>query len=832
MRHAGEDARGPEGWGATPNWRGVGAWEVWCFPSPIVGYTRGMVTTRRVRLRTKIILWVLVPTALILGAAAVLTYGAVQRSTQALVFARSEDRARLLASQLGAELVGYRQELGAVAARMDAAAQADALQAWPGGDLATFDGGVLLMDRAGTVVTATLNLHRVVGTQPPVLVTLVDWNGTGGPTEALGYTGVLSGAVAGMDVVAIAAIVSDDVGAPSGALVGLFRAEQQAARNSTLYGRIWELYIGRLVAPGGEAATSATAASQRFPQPEIAYLVDGAGRVIFHPDTFMIGRDDADREAVAAALGGRLGAVRIENAGGQAVVATAARVPRTDWLLVTEASWAAVTDSVRATTRLLVVLLGLGVLLPVGIVAMGMGQITRPVVRLTEAARAVAGGQFDQTIEVHTGDELETLAAQFNTMAAALRVSYATLEQRVADRTRELAALNAVAATVSRSLDLTAVLEAALEETLAASGFGAGAAFRLEGDDLMLIAHQGLPARFVQDVARLPLSPAAGDAEDVGLAGTAAAAAVAAGELVVRRVRDYPPGMWRARLAAEEITMVVSVPLVARGRAVGVLNLVRRDTWDADDPVVDGGAPPDGAPLAPELRSLLAAIGQQVGMALENATLYAQAEATAAAAERNRLARELHDAVSQTLFTASLIADTLPRLWERDPAEAARQLGALQRLTRGAQAEMRTLLLELRPAALVETDLATLLGHLARAVAARADAEVALDVAPVDLAVDTKIALYRIAQEALNNVVKHADARHVWITLRPTPAGTLLEIRDDGRGFDSEAVAPDHFGLQTMRERAAALGGSLAIESVVGGGTVVRYRMSESANGE
>jgi nitrate/nitrite-specific signal transduction histidine kinase len=779
-----------------------------------------MVTTRRGRLRTKIILWVLVPTALLLGLVAALTYGAAQRATQALVFARSEDRARLLASQLGAELAGYRQALAAVAARMDDAEIAAALGAWPGGDLGTFDGGVMLLDHAGTVVTSTLNLHQSVGTRPPALAGVVDWDVGDIPAEDLGYTGVISGAVEGMNVVAIPAVVTDRAGAPREALVGFFRIEQQAVRHSTLYARIWELYIGRLLAPDGDAGTSAMAASQRFPQPEIAYLVDGAGRVIFHPDTFMIGRDDAGREVVAGALGGRLGARRTESAAGQAVVAVAARVPRTDWLLVTEASWAAVTDSARPTTRLLVLLLALGVLLPVGIVAVGMGQITRPLARLTEAARAVAGGQFDRPIEVRTGDELETLATQFNTMAAALQVSYATLEQRVADRTRELAALNAVASTVSRSLDLAAVLDAALAETLDISGFEAGAAFRLEDNTLVLIAHRGLSGRFVQEVVRLPLPTAAGDMEDEDLSGTAAGAAVASGKPVVRRVRDYPAGAWRARLAVEGIATVVSVPLVARGRAVGVLNLVRRSA--------QGEGVPDGEPLVPELRSLLAAIGQQVGVAVENAALYAQAEATAAAAERNRLARDLHDAVSQTLFTASLIADTLPRLWERDPAEAAHQLGILQRLTRGAQAEMRTLLLELRPAALVETDLTVLLRHLGHAVAARADAEVTLDVASVgllDLPVDTKIALYRIAQEALNNVVKHADAGRVWITLRPTPAGTLLEIRDDGCGFDPEAAAPDHFGLQTMCERAAALGGHLVIESAVGAGTVVRCRM-------
>ena len=196
--------------------------------------------------------------------------------------------------------------------------------------------------------------------------------------------------------------------------------------------------------------------------------------------------------------------------------------------------------------------------------------------------------------------------------------------------------------------------------------------------------------------------------------------------------------------------------------------------------------------------------------------LYEEAHQVAASQERSRLARDLHDAVTQTLFSASLIAEVLPGLWENDPAEGRLLLGELRQLTRGALAEMRTLLLELRPAALVEANLGDLLRQLAESVSGRSGIPVAvsLEGCPVpDLPAEVHVALYRIAQEALNNVVKHAQAHRVEITLRCSrehegakPGVSVrveLRISDDGRGFDPATVSPDHLGLGIIRERAS-----------------------------
>jgi PAS domain S-box-containing protein len=190
--------------------------------------------------------------------------------------------------------------------------------------------------------------------------------------------------------------------------------------------------------------------------------------------------------------------------------------------------------------------------------------------------------------------------------------------------------------------------------------------------------------------------------------------------------------------------------------------------------------------------------------------------------ERNRLARDLHDAVSQTLFSASIIADVLPRLWERDQTEARKRLEEVRQLTRGALAEMRTLLLELRPAALVDADIGELMRQLAESVTGRARIPVSVEInGTCSKSEDLKIALYRIAQEALNNVAKHSRATRAALILHCEINRIELVIRDDGKGFDINTGPSASLGLDIMRERAKDIGASLKIESRPGHGTSV-----------
>jgi signal transduction histidine kinase len=207
----------------------------------------------------------------------------------------------------------------------------------------------------------------------------------------------------------------------------------------------------------------------------------------------------------------------------------------------------------------------------------------------------------------------------------------------------------------------------------------------------------------------------------------------------------------------------------------------------------------------------------------EREVLRAKAQHAAVLEERQRLARELHDAVSQTLFAASIIADVVPRLWERNPDEGRRRLVELQQLTRGALAEMRTLLLELRPAALTDTALGELLDYLAQAMGSRARLTITASVeGECPLPPDVQIALYRIAQESLHNVARHAEATAVDLSLRCDREQVELHIRDNGRGFDPCVIPAGHLGVGIMRERAEEVGARITIHSRPGAGTDVQ----------
>jgi len=221
-------------------------------------------------------------------------------------------------------------------------------------------------------------------------------------------------------------------------------------------------------------------------------------------------------------------------------------------------------------------------------------------------------------------------------------------------------------------------------------------------------------------------------------------------------------------------------------------------------------------------------VANQAAIALVNAELYEHAQALAAMQERQRLAQNLHDAVNQSLFSAGLIADVLPRLWDRDQDEARKSLVDLRRLTRAAQAEMRALLAELRPSALTDTDLGDLLHLLGNALSGRINIPVAVTVAQeVVLPAEVQVAFYRICQEALNNITKHAKASHVEIELQHDGSAVELRVRDDGLGFAKGPVRAGHYGLSMMRERAESVGAQLTVTSQPGQGTELHMQWQE-----
>ncbi|HRQ24677.1 MAG TPA: sensor histidine kinase, partial [Anaerolineales bacterium] len=220
----------------------------------------------------------------------------------------------------------------------------------------------------------------------------------------------------------------------------------------------------------------------------------------------------------------------------------------------------------------------------------------------------------------------------------------------------------------------------------------------------------------------------------------------------------------------------------------------------------------------------------QAAITMINAELYGHAQELAVLEERQRLARDLHDAVNQSLFSAGLIAEVLPRLWDRDQEQARSSLEDLRKLTRGAMAEMRALLAELRPSTLTDAELGDLLRLLGNAFTGRTSIPSTVTVKGEGvLPADVQVAIYRVSQEALNNVAKHAAAKNVEISLQHEETGIELTIRDDGKGFDPDRIDSGHYGLSMMRERAEGAGAQLAITSQPGKGTelTIRWRTVE-----
>jgi len=195
--------------------------------------------------------------------------------------------------------------------------------------------------------------------------------------------------------------------------------------------------------------------------------------------------------------------------------------------------------------------------------------------------------------------------------------------------------------------------------------------------------------------------------------------------------------------------------------------------------------------------------------------------------ERERLSRDLHDAVTQTLFSASVLAQAAPRMLDKNPKLARQNLGQLEQLISGALAEMRTLLIELRPGQFTNQDLAELFELLAKSARARSQANVSVTVdASCSPPENVSIVFYRIAQKSLNNVAKHALASQVTVDLVCKPSVTTMHIRDDGQGFDPQVIPPGHMGIGIMRERAQLIGAEIDIKSEIGQGTQVSVSWS------
>lgn len=272
-----------------------------------------------------------------------------------------------------------------------------------------------------------------------------------------------------------------------------------------------------------------------------------------------------------------------------------------------------------------------------------------------------------------------------------------------------------------------------------------------------------------------------------------------------------------AAMLLEGVRAWMWVPLAVKGRVIGGIGVAHTE--------------PDS--FTPHHANLALIVANQAAITMANAELYERAQEVVRLEERQRLAQNLHDAVNQSLFSASLIAEVLPRLWERDPVEAQQSLEDLRRLTRGAMAEMRGLLVELRPIVLTDSELGDLLRQLGDALTGRTNIPVIITMTgDGTLPGEVQIALYRLCQEALSNIAKHAWASRVMVDLQVDVGSVTLQVQDDGLGFDPEEIPSGHYGLDMMRERARTIGAALTISSQPGQGTNISVRWAETQKQE
>ena len=407
----------------------------------------------------------------------------------------------------------------------------------------------------------------------------------------------------------------------------------------------------------------------------------------------------------------------------------------------------------------------------------------------------------DITDQVMARKRIEEMSAEAEHRADELHRAHTEMSHQA----RELATLLDISHNVASTLLSQPLLDVVLDQIKVVIDYGAATVYTVEGDGITAVAYRG-PLPEVEVLGfHIPMAHAPGFKEllqqripvivddiygDAPFERTLMAAANAHFSHTLAGTRSW-----------------LGIPLTVKDRAIGMLRLDH----------------PEANYFTVRAAQLALAIANQAAVAMENARLYEEARKVATLEERQRMARELHDSVSQALYGIALGTHAAREQLERAPQKLSGTLEYILNMSATAVAEMRALVFELRPESLEQEGLVAALTRQADAVSARAG--VTMDLALCEepnVSLDVKEALYRIAQESLHNIVKHAYAQSVSVSLCTEGNRVVLVVADDGRGFDPDGRFPGHLGLRTMHERAVRLGGTLEIASRDGGGSKVR----------
>ena len=371
----------------------------------------------------------------------------------------------------------------------------------------------------------------------------------------------------------------------------------------------------------------------------------------------------------------------------------------------------------------------------------------------------------------------------------------------------ELATLSALSTNMTSTLELTPLLKLILERLHNVVDFSSATVITLDGDEGEFLIHAGPRQRIDRTGLRFnlanfpPLADAVARYESLYIPDALTQPNfIQAIEHLVSRPNPIDLAYLRTWLV---------VPLVIRKKVIGLLVLVHEEPNSYDEPV----------------REFVQTFANQVALAMENAHLYQQAQDTAITQERQRLARELHDSVTQTLYSINLFANaTKLALAANKPVVAQEHIQELSSLITEAMLDMRLLIFELRPPVLEEAGLVTALQTRLEAVETRAGIEVQFEVkGQNNLPLTIQAELYRIAQEALTNVSKHARASQVEVRLQFCEQYASLEVQDNGVGFNlKNAPQSGKLGLRSIAERVEKINGALTIDSILNQGTLIR----------
>lgn len=463
---------------------------------------------------------------------------------------------------------------------------------------------------------------------------------------------------------------------------------------------------------------------------------------------------------------------------------------REPWVVAHAYSKADVLSAIRSL-EVLVVLLGAGVVLVAVVVGVAAARhFTRPIVALTRAAEAVAAGDFDRSIRVETNDELEDLGRQFNRMAGHLKEHERELleaRERAERKAQEARALAGIGTEISRLRSLPRILQTVVDKARELSGADVAIVCLSEpGAGLRVGAASGVGG----DLPALPGEPA-----PVGACAKAGS----------------PDALCPVAHGTSLLTHF-AVPLRSGERVVGNLCVGYRAA----------------RAMAADALEFLDGLGTQAAVAIENARLHREVRELAAVEERERIGQDLHDGIIQSIYATGLGLEECARLAEEAPHEVKPRVEAAIAGLNAVIRDVRSYIVGLQPEPLQAWGLGRSLAHVTRGLALNALLQATVDVEPGldgDLSAEQTGQLFQICREALANVVRHAQASRISLTLRRDDGAVVLAVEDDGVGFDpAEPVGAGH-GLRNMAERARRLGGELDVRSRRGQGTRVGVRV-------